>query len=152
MGFRYEPGTLRAAAKDMDELSLWVGEARTYAADHLDINTAFDEGFLNTFMFTHYSVESTTNDYLRDLQTLVGDVAEAFRTTDDTYRTVDRDRARVLDHIAGALPDGELEASKDETGEVPDQYWLITNWTDPTRSSCATPRSIPTSAGPRGGT
>ena len=133
MGFRYEPGTLRAAAKDMDELRLWVKEAREYASEHLDINTAFDEGFLNTFMFTHSSVESTTNDYLRDLQTLVDDVAEAFRTTDDTYRTVDRDRARVLDHIAGALPEGELEASKAETGEIPDQYWLITNWTDPTK-------------------
>ena len=32
-----------------------------------------------------------------------------------------------------ALPEGELEASKAETGEIPDQYWLITNWTDPTK-------------------
>lgn len=131
MAFRYEKGTLREAAQDLGDLRGWIGEARTYAADHLEVSWA-DEGVLNTLMFTHSSVESTTTDYLRDLQTLVGEIATAFRDTDRTYRTVDTDRARVLDHLAGALPGGELERSKDLTDDVPAQYWTITNWTDPT--------------------
>lgn len=130
MAFRYEKGALRQAATRLDDLQGWVGEARTYAEEHLPVHV-LDEGVLNTMMFTHSSVESTTTDYLRDLQTLVGEIATAFRQTDRTYRTVDTDRARVLDHMAGALPAGEVERSKAETDFVPDYYWTITNWTDP---------------------
>lgn len=110
MQFRVEESALDAGAQQLTTLAREVTAARSYLADHVDLDGLGDSGIFVTSIGVLDSIRGAVQGSLRHLEELTSETAQELRATARTYRSSDdaaeRDMEQTFDHGTAAAHPG----------------------------------------------